>query len=262
MALYSAPFSTELILVGFLLMIRIGVVLRFAPFFGGGPMPILPFVALSASLSILLAPTNIPISLEFEPTPFYLGALALKELFIGIVIGVMTRLAFAVFEITGGLVNVASLSFRRAVEQDGLGGTPLQTFYPLLGTTIFLLLGGHHALLSGIAGTFGCMPLTTLPPIDALGDTASLAVLRLFTSAIAAAVLISAPIFIAGLAAETITGIMLRITGGTAQSGTQLARVFAVCLIAIATLGMVLENGIDFLSNSLNEASICGKLSP
>jgi flagellar biosynthesis protein FliR len=200
--------------------------------------------------------------MEFEPTPFHLGALALKELFIGIVIGVITRLAFTVFEITGGLVNVASLSFPRANEQDGLNGSPLQTFYPLLGTTIFLLVGGHHAWLSGIAGTLRCMPPATLPPIDAFGDTASQAVLRLFTSAIAAAVLISAPIFIAGLAAETITGIMLRITGGTTQAGTQLARVFAVYLIAIATLGLVLENGIDFLSNSLNGDSICKQLSP
>ncbi len=232
-----------------LVAIRTGAALRLIPFFGGSPMPVLPWLALSAAVALALTPIA---AATGDPAPGGLAwlALAVKELFVGVAIGILVRLAFSVLEVAAGLVRIFSDSGR--TESRDTPSAPLSVAYVLLAAAAFLLVGGHHGLISGLAGTFRCLPPGSLQaPFETFGPSVAIG---LFASAMGLAVLVSIPLLFAGAFAETFMGVVSRVAG---NRGGRALRVALVELAAIAILGTLVSGALGFLETALHSLDIC-----
>ncbi len=234
-----------------LLTFRIGAALRLIPFFGGAPLPLLAWAGLSVSLASLLAPQTGPANLEVGGG--ILIALACKEVFIGVIIGAMVRFSFMVLEVTGEIAGISSLT----IHKDQEAGI-YSKFYLLLGTGVFLLVDGHHALLQGIAATTRCVPPQGFPTAAGFGVVEE-GIIALFSGAMATGVSTAGPIFAAGIAADLILGSLTRISQGVAEAGVQTARVLATQLAVVVSLLFVVSSAVDFLQTSLQNLELCVK---
>ena len=236
-----------------LLTLRIGAALRMVPFFGGTPMPIIPWTGLSITLAALLAPQVGP-AIEIESGNFVFVALALKEIFIGFVIGTMVRMAFLVFEIVGELARISALAIP-SERQTGV----FSKLYILLGVVVFLLVDGHHALIQGLVATVRCIPPHTIPGTLPLTGSITENVIALFSTAMATGVLAAGPIFAAGIASDLIVGSASRFYHGVAETGTQAFRPLAVQLAVVASMVLVVSTATEFLQMGLQNIALCGK---
>ncbi len=240
-----------------LLAIRIGAALRLAPFLGGRPLPLLPWAGISIALAAVVAPQAYPVVSAPFGSALWL-ALAVKELFVGVVIGALARIAFAVLDVAGDLARLSTVSIPAAGQGDGTRGAPLTRGYVLLGTAAFLLVDGHHAFIAGLIGTVRCMPPGSLPGTLESATTYVPLALKLFSSAMSTAVLISAPVFAAGIAADVVIGLLSRLSPGMAPPvGAQATRAIFVQLAIVASLGIVVTAAVNFLKSGIEQLSLC-----
>jgi flagellar biosynthetic protein FliR len=231
-----------------LLTIRVGAALRLAPFLGGGPMPLLAWAGISVAVAAILAPNSGPPP-DVEIGSIFWIALAAKELFVGIVIGSLVRIAFFVLEAAGELAGLSTVAIPGVSLDEGARGARLTGAFTLLGTGIFFLVDGHHALIAGFAGTMKCIPPGVMPGALDISARGTAAVLGLFSSAMGAAVLISAPIFI---------GLVYRLAPGMAPPvGAQAVRAVLVQAAVIAALGVVVSIAVEFLVDAMNRLDLC-----
>ena len=113
-------------------------------------------------------------------------------------------------------------------------------------------------MISAIQSTFHCYP----PGSPFIGgpwsEMALEAALRLFSGAFGWAVLMAAPVFVAGLIAEVMISIVARSFPymGRVLHGQSL-RAILVQLAMLAILGAVLVAGMDFLQSGINALSGC-----
>jgi flagellar biosynthesis protein FliR len=214
------------------------------PILGGRPLP--PVVALI--LSAAIAPVALPSPPWLaEPPAAELVLLAAREVAIGAVLGASARIAFSIFESAGGLVGAAAGG--RGLIGEGAGDAgPLGMLFALVGVGAFLLSGGHHAVVSAIAGSFRLCPVGTA--IDA--GTAIDGALALFSSAFAGAVMAAAPAFAAAIAVEAAAGIASRVAP---LAGLELSApaIRAVCVqvAAVAALVAAVRLGVDLLDAAM-----------
>ncbi len=243
--------------LGILLTIRIGATLRLTPFFGGKPLGLVPWILVSVVLASILVPQGGPLP-QSEIGSLEWITLAVKELFVGVVVGILVRMAFLVFEVAGELARTQTLTIPDTGGDEGLRGAPLTRIYVLLGTIAFLLIGGHHAFIVGLLGTTRCMPPGAIPDFSHLAAPFIPVALHFFCTAMATAVLISAPIFVAGIFADFIIGLGLRLAPGMAPpAGVQAARALIVQVVLIATLGAAVSRGVGFLKDSMENIVLC-----
>ncbi len=240
-----------------LLTIRVGAALRLVPFFWGRPLPLLPWAAISLCVALVLTPLRLPlVQVSLFSGPWV--ALALKELFIGVVIGSMARLAFLVLDAAGELLRVSTLTVGTGMGADPQRGAALDRFYVLVGTAVFLLVGGHHALFAGMASSVQCLPPETIPHLETMITSGISAPVRLFGTAMATAVMIAAPLFVAGLIADFLVALAARMVPGAGQQiGAQAIRLVFVQLVLLATFGAIVTVAVGFIQRSLQEVLSC-----
>jgi flagellar biosynthetic protein FliR len=117
----------------------------------------------------------------------------------------------------------------------------LSQFYSLVGTTIFLIIGGDAWMLRGIAKTFQLVPLTSAPEITSLVGGAE----RVFSTVFTSALEIAAPVMIALFITDVAFGVVSRVV-------PQL-NVFAVAFPAKVGVALVLVAGsLPFMSGWLS----------
>ena len=232
-----------------LVVIRVGAALRLLPFFGGGVMPWLPWLALSSVLALVLVPFQ-----TGDTVPSVMGdasaltALALKELFIGIVIGTLARIAFSVLEMLGDIAHTLALPIASGATETGF-----RSLYPLMGTAVFFLIGGHHSLIEGLSATLTCIPVFVMPAA-AWGPEP---VVKLFTGAVAAATLAAIPLFAAGMVSDLLVGGISHILESAPVFGATSIRSLAILTVAALSLGGVVSVTLDLLRAALNNLSLC-----
>lgn len=246
------------LLAGGLTLVRVGVALRLSPFLGGRPLPWLAWAALSLAVTLALWPVvgRSPIAPDGAPHWVVLG---LREALIGAAFGLAARLAFGVLESAGGLLSAAALAYPPERPAQDPPGASLSGLFVLFGTAAFLLVGGHHALLGGLASSLRCLPVATPLALEGGLDRLLDAGLALFGGAFAWAVMIAAPVYVAGLIAEATVGLVSRAVTVFAQPGvTGGLRVVAVQLSLIAVLGGAVSVAVEFLQAGLDRIASCG----
>jgi flagellar biosynthetic protein FliR len=245
-----------------LLALRFGAALRLTPFFGGAPLGWLSWLILTMGLACVLVPQSGPLPMAEIGTGAWF-VLAAKEVFIGLVIGTIVRLAFSVFEVAGDLARLGTVSIPDAGDHSFARGTPLSRAYTLLAAAVFLLMGGHHALVAGFGSTLRCLPPGAAPSAYDMFPFDASMVLGLFGTTMAMGVLISAPVFLAGISADLLSGLISRFMSGVGPfRGTHGIRAAFVQVMVVIALGTVVSTALGVLQDGVEKIAICDQKTP
>ena len=148
-----------------LTLFRLGGLFIFAPMFGSDIIPVRIKAMLALVLSFCVYPA-IPHQLPIELSLMTLGVSIGSELLIGTIIGFGATLPLMAFQM-GGVMMGQQLGMGLArVFSPNLGEQTdvFSQFFFLVAVTLFILLGGHHAMLSVLVRSFETIPLTGYRP--------------------------------------------------------------------------------------------------
>lgn len=142
-------------------LFRIGAMVMALPVFSSGFIPTRVRLAIAIGITIIVAPVIPPVP-EIDAISVQAIFLIMQQLLIGIVMGFIFHMVFAVFIIGGQIIAMQmGLGFSMMVDpMNGSQSPVLSMFYLLLVTLFFLLLDGHLALIGVLADSFRSMPIS------------------------------------------------------------------------------------------------------
>jgi flagellar biosynthetic protein FliR len=156
--------ETEIALFA-LMLIRISSCIAVMPIFGIKHVPAQVKVLLALLLTFVLFPVLIRGSVV--PAVSWredIILLVMREAFLGLFMGFLTRMIFIAVEVTGQLLGF-SMGFSAAQlvnPASGEASTVMEQFETVLATLLFLSINGHHMLLEAIYRSFDLAPLARL----------------------------------------------------------------------------------------------------
>lgn len=149
---------------------RIGAMFISAPIFSASSLP----VRVRVLLAVLTAWVLLPVLPQPPQVDLISGEgflISLYQVLVGLAMGFMLQLAFAVFIVAGQSIAMAmGLGFASAVDpQNGVQVPVISQFLLIMVTLLFLALDGHLIFLELMAESFRLLPVGTLhPPVDQL----------------------------------------------------------------------------------------------
>lgn len=158
--------KTEYILTAFLIFVRVGAMIGTAPFFSNGSIPVRVKVFLSMVLAVMLFPV-IPVQnvmIPFDAGMLEIVVAVLKELLVGVALGLTGQIMFAALQIAGELmslnIGIAFASLIDPVNQSQQ--SVLGQLFVLTGTFIFISTGGDGYYIGALAKSFEAVPVGTI----------------------------------------------------------------------------------------------------
>jgi flagellar biosynthesis protein FliR len=234
-------------LVGFILVLaRVTPLFFLAPLFSSQIIP--PHVRglVAVGISIGLAPIALH-GQHIPSDPVTLVGLVVEGLLIGFGFAFTLSLLMAAVESAGSVIDVlAGFSYGALINpMDSQESGVITRFYSLVGTLIFLVIGGDAWTLKGLDRTFELVPLTSAPKLTSLLGGAE----QVFTSVFTGALEVAAPVLVALLITDVAFGIVSRVV-------PQL-NVFAVgfptkVAVAMLVVGASLPFTATWISNQLS----------
>jgi flagellar biosynthesis protein FliR len=191
-----------------LVMFRVLAVFLVGPAFSSRSVPTQAKIGLAFFVTIVLWPLQ-QASLTTPLTLTAFGGAALSESLIGAMIGYVARLALAVAEIAGGIVDT-QVGFRAGATLNPLTqatSSSTDQMYFLASLLLFFIVDGHHALLLAISTSFDKMPLAG--PID-LAGLGGERLAALVSAAITAGCTIALPVIAVTLVLDVALAIIAR----------------------------------------------------
>lgn len=230
---------------GVLLALRLAPLVLIAPWLAAGYAPRVVQLVISACLVVCLLPVAVlPSTLAALPDgTLSLILLGLRELLIGLVLGVSLALPVLAVRWAGELIGL-SLG---APEE---GESPYATLHGSLAAALFVTLGGHRVAIAGIARSLDRTPLGVLAlpsqPIEIVAGSAAL-----LGDALSAAILIALPVLIALALSDVLLALFARL--GSALFLPDLAGT-SRALLALAVVWMSLAALIGSLPSWFDRA--------
>jgi flagellar biosynthetic protein FliR len=234
-------------LAGFVLVLaRVTPLFLIAPLFSSRMIP--PQVRGVIAVAISIGLTPVALQGQHVPSdPLRLAELAVEGLLTGLGFAFAIAALFAAVESAAAFVDAsAGFSFGSLIDtMDGPQSGVISGFYAVIGTAIFLVLGGDGWTLRGIARTFQLVPLTSAPRLTSLLGGAEQAFSAVFTSALE----LVAPVLLALLVTDVAFGVVSRVV-------PQL-NVFAIgfptkVVVALALVGASLPFVAGWISDQLS----------
>jgi flagellar biosynthesis protein FliR len=233
-------------LVGFILVLaRVTPLFVIAPLFSSQIIP--PHVRgiIAVGISIGLAP--IALHGQHVPSdPLALLGLVVEGLLVGLGFAFTLAVLMGAVESAGSVIDVLSgFSYGQLINpMNNQESAVIARFYSLVGTLIFLVIGGDAWTLRGLARTFQLVPLTSGPRLKSLVGGAE----QVFTTVFASALEVAAPVLVALLITDVAFGVVSRVV-------PQL-NVFAVgfptkVAVALLVVGASLPFTANWISNQL-----------
>lgn len=187
--------------------LRIGAAIQVLPMLGGHGMPRRARMIITLTLAAAIS--------TVQPAPPAMGVDAatvlgvVRELSVGIAIGLLLRLAFEAGQLAGELVSQGmGLSFATLADPLSGASSPVlaQWFYLVFGL-LFFALDGHLAMVSLLADSYRSLPIgASLPDVQAFLAT----VPTFFATCLRAGVLLALPVMMALLAVNLAFGVLAR----------------------------------------------------
>jgi len=232
-----------------LLLVRISCFLATWPIFGGEQVGARTKILFGLTMTIcsfgVLYSSAVNPGLRFDEALIFL---TLKEALVGVVLGFTARLFFFVISMAGEMVSVSmGLSSEQLFNPIFSGGAgAMGQFYVILGSLLFLALGGHHLFLKGFFESFDVMPVTDVG-LNTLGATQIMqSIGGLLASAVKMAAPIMASIFVlnVGLAItnRAIPQINILITSLSVNILAGLLILILILPLMVTSLGEVLRD--------------------
>lgn len=189
-------------------MARIFGLMASAPIYNNAALPTRTRLIVGLAITMALVPILPP--MPAIPGGSWLGlALLAKETLIGVMMGFTLRIAFVTVDVAGELIGLQmGLSFAVVYDPQNAGQTPVLTeFVGLLTSLIFLALGGHLMILSGLVESFRLLPVSP----ELMSSAGIAAMLRWAGVIFASGLLLSLPLVAALLIANIALGVLSRI---------------------------------------------------
>jgi flagellar biosynthesis protein FliR len=196
-------------LAGFILVLaRVTPLFLIAPLFSSDVIP--PRVRGIIAVGISIGLTPIALHGQHVPAePLELAGLVIEGLLVGLGFAFALAVLMAAVESAGALIDVISgFSYGNLINPlNGEESAVMNRFYTLVGTLIFLVIGGEAWALRGLARTFQLVPLTSGPRLDSLVGGA----VQVFSAVFAGALEIAAPVLVALLITDVAFGVVSRV---------------------------------------------------
>lgn len=203
----AAWLGAEKLEVFILVLVRSAGIFTMTPIFGANQVPPQVRIAVAVGMALIFMPmcpsSGIPATDVLQ-----MGLLVAKEALVGVVIGFVVTLVFAVFQIAGDFIDMqAGFSFATMVDPvNGSNTSVAARFHQILIGLLFFATNAHHVLISGLADSFRLVPVgaMSLNPLVANG------VLDIFTTLFTVALRIASPVLAAVFLADVALAIMCR----------------------------------------------------
>jgi len=142
---------------------RLGGLVMFQPVIGGYAIPARVRALFVLGLAALVTPF-VSAGPELPDRPTGLILASAEELLLGVLLGLVVRMCFLGLQLGGQLIAQESgLAFGRVADPStGEDETLLSNLYLQLGAVVFLIIGGHRALLAVALDTFARIPLLSV----------------------------------------------------------------------------------------------------
>ncbi len=148
----------------FLIFIRVGVILFILPFFNSKIIPVMAKVGLTFIIAMIIFPVVNIKMVEFPATMLGLVQLISGELIVGMILGFMTQVFFEGVKVMGQMVGFQTgFAITNIIDpQNGTQVSILSNMAYLIAVVLFLVLNGHHILLSALRESFEIINIGTL----------------------------------------------------------------------------------------------------
>ena len=145
----------------FLVLIRISIILFMLPIFNARVLPGLAKAGLASIISLILLPVLGNRIGPFPETIFGIVHLVLAELIIGLILGLLVRTFFEAVRMMGHSVGFQTgFAITNVIApQSGNRVSIFSNMAHFVALILFLLLNGHHILLSAIKESFEVLPM-------------------------------------------------------------------------------------------------------
>ncbi|HNT34469.1 MAG TPA: flagellar biosynthetic protein FliR [bacterium] len=190
-----------------LIMCRVGGLLVFAPVLGSPDVSRQVKAALILLISLLLAASTTNLATP-DITTWLFYTLIPKELTMGAMLGFAAGLIFAAVQYSGSMIGL-EIGFRFGTLIDPQADEEVSLvaqFQYLLASLIFVIMGGHRWVLSGLADSFQLVPpgaVRFMPGVE-------MQLLSMAATIFVTAVQISAPVLLSLLLSSFVLGILSR----------------------------------------------------
>jgi flagellar biosynthesis protein FliR len=228
---------------GFVLVLaRVAPLFLLAPLFSSSMLPRHVKGLIAVGLSIGLT----PVALHGQHIPsdaLSIGGLIVEGLLVGLAFSFALAVLLAALESAGAVIDVISgFSYGTLINPlNNEGEAVISRFYSLLGTLIFLVIGGDAWTIKGLGRTFELVPLTRTPRLSSLVGGAE----HVFTTIFTAALEVGAPVLAALLITDVAFGVVSRVVPQM--------NVFAVGFpTKVAVTMLVVAASLPFVANWLS----------
>ncbi len=187
--------------------VRIGALLLAAPMFGARTVPVRVRLVLAMLLAIIVFP-HVSAPADVQPLSLSGGLLLLREVLIGVSIGLLMQMMFAAVAIAGEVIALSmGLAFASMVDPERGGSVPLVgQHFVVYATLLFLAFDGHLALLMLLIESFEWLP----PASSGLGALGFRELAGWGSRMFEAAILVALPASAALLVASVSMGLIAR----------------------------------------------------
>ncbi|MBI5814305.1 MAG: flagellar biosynthetic protein FliR [Nitrospinae bacterium] len=202
------PVNIEWFQAYLLVFTRISTTIAFMPVLGGAGIPNTVKAGLSALAAGIIFPfvDKSPVSMDVDMA--VMAVMVAGEALIGIATAFMVNLVLSMVQLAGSIIDF-QVGFGIVNVVDPLSGAQVSVTTQLMNiitTLVFLSINAHHMILSGIAGSFGLIPLGGAHITEGLGHLIINAMGGIFVSAAQ----IAAPVTITLLIQQAAMGIVAR----------------------------------------------------
>jgi len=140
----------------FIILIRVSVILFMFPFFSSRVIPVLAKAGLAFIITIILFPVINNRMIEFPDTLWGMVQLIMGECIIGMILGLLVQIFFEGIRMMGQVVGFQTgFAITNILDpQSGMQVSILSNMAYLVAMVLFLILNGHHILLSAMRESF------------------------------------------------------------------------------------------------------------
>ncbi len=193
----------------FLIFSRIGTAMMLMPGFSAIYVNVRIRLALALAISFVVSPMLMPI-MPIQPTEVsVLILMVVSEVFIGVFIGTIGRIALGVLQVAGTITAMVS-SLANALIQDPIAeqqSSVISSFLTALGVMILFVTNMHHMMIAAVIESYSLfLPATVL----SLGDFAWI-VARNVADSFALGLQLASPFIVVGLAYFVGLGVLGRL---------------------------------------------------
>jgi flagellar biosynthetic protein FliR len=222
-------YGSEKLQIFMLISLRAAGMFIAAPVIGHRSIPVMIKAGLAIFFAIILIPMVSKMQLPEIDSLWVLGAIAIKEILVGFIIGLFFAILFNAVRMSGNIIGyqIGLLIAQIMDPEAGSNVSIVGEFLYILALLIFLAIDGHHAILSAFADSYKMVPVGVFNFAGSAGEM----LIRFTAYAFTIAIKLAAPVMVTLFLVTVSLGVIAR----------------TVPQMNIFIVGLPLKIGIGFL---------------